>query len=103
MEDKKELLKYMEQEDKDLLLKDLCARLTYGVKGTVPVTITLDSYDMEGFHEDIDKDTDVELISVNCDGELEVSALEENISETVFYQLQAEPWSVEEINELKGK
>jgi len=42
----------MTQEDKELLLKDLCARLPYGVKATTKSGCWPDVYNIEGYKND---------------------------------------------------
>ena len=49
----------MEQEDKDLLLKDLCARLPYKVKALIPdyyggYTSAIESIDIDGYIKDFE-------------------------------------------------
>ena len=49
----------MKQEDKDLLLKDLCARLPYKVKAQIPdeyggYTSVIESIDIDGFVTDFE-------------------------------------------------
>lgn len=56
---KDKLLLVMKQEDKELLLKDLCARLPYGVK--VTIEYTKDKYTHIYDLREIDNDTTSEL------------------------------------------
>ena len=51
----------MKQENKQLLLKDLCARLPYGVRGKVKAdTVVPHKYDIDGFPLETTFDVDVE-------------------------------------------
>lgn len=67
----------MTQEDKELLLKDLCARLLYGVKGTVEIEVSTGEYSIESGHLlFMEKEIDVELLGINKETEeIEVSPL----------------------------
>ena len=91
----------MTQEDKELLLKDLCTRLPYEVRGRVKADATVPHrYDMNGFPEETTFDVDVELqrIDVNTD-EIFVSTFDNNedlgnyIEES---QIEGSPWVIEE-------
>ena len=56
----------MLQEDKELLLKDLCARLPYGVKGRVKVdTVVPNRYDIDGFPVETTFDANVVLTRID--------------------------------------
>jgi len=82
---------------RDLLFKDLCPRLHFGVRGTVPVLITLKDYDINGFHEEKEIDTDVELDSIDVStNEIRVTALNEGIYQTVDEQQDVQPWEITE-------
>lgn len=59
----------MTQEQKDLLLKDLCARLPYGVRGRVHAETTNGEYDIYGDLIFIDSPFDVILDDVNTSTE----------------------------------
>jgi hypothetical protein len=71
----------MTQEDKELLLKDLSARLPYGVKGSVEVEVSTGEYSIESGHLlFMEKEIDVELLGINKDTEeIEVRSLDNNI------------------------
>ena len=71
----------MKQEDKQLLLKDLCARLPYGLKGTVEIEVSTGEYSIESGHLlFIEKEIDVELLGISKDTEeIEVCPLNDNI------------------------
>lgn len=71
----------MTQEDKELLLKDLCARLPYGLKGTVEIEVSTGEYSIESGHLlFIEKEIDVELFGINKETEeIEVCPLNDNI------------------------
>ena len=68
-------------EDKELLLKDLCARLPYGVKGTVEIEVSTGEYSIESGHLlFMEKEIDVELLGINKETEeIEVYPLNKNI------------------------
>lgn len=60
----------MKQEDRQLLLKDLCARLPYGLKGTVGIEVSTGEYSIENGHLlFMEKEIDVELLGINKDSE----------------------------------
>jgi len=59
----------MTQEEKQLLLKDLCARLPYGVKGRVYAETTKGDYDITGDMIFFDSPFDVILDDVNTSTE----------------------------------
>ena len=71
----------MTQEDKELLLKDLSARLPYGLKGTVEIEVSTGEYSIESGHLlFIEKEIDVELLGINKETEeIEVCPLNDNI------------------------
>lgn len=71
----------MTQEEKQLLLKDLCARLPYGVKGTVEIEVSTGEYSIESGHLlFMEKEIDVELLGINKETEdIEVHPLNNNI------------------------
>jgi hypothetical protein len=59
----------MTQEEKKLLLQDLCARLQYGVKGKVYAEVTDGEYDMNGEMIFYDAPFDVILDGINISTE----------------------------------
>lgn len=59
----------MTKEDKELLLKDLCTRLPYGVKGIVYAETTNGQYDINGDLIFFDTKFNVELDSINTSTE----------------------------------
>ena len=70
----------MKQEDRQLLLKDLCTRLPYGLKGTVGIEVSTGEYSIESGHLlFMEKEIDVELLGINKDEEIEVYSLDNNI------------------------
>jgi len=70
----------MTQQDKDLLLRDLSARLTYGVRGKVKAdTVVPHRYDIDGFPLETTFDVDVELQRIDAsDDEIFVSTFDNN-------------------------
>ena len=55
----------MTQEDKEILLKDLCSRLPYGLKGQVQIQCSDGTYDVNSGHlEYTNVDVDVELFGI---------------------------------------
>ena len=91
----------MTKQDKDLLLRDLCARLPYGVRGKVEAdTVVPHQYDMDGFPIETTFDVDVELQQINISNdEIFVNAntgnedLDNYICES---QTDGKPWIVDE-------
>ena len=71
----------MTQEERQLLLKDLCTRLLYGVKGTVEIEVSTGEYSIESGHLlFMEKEIDVELLGINKETEeIEVYPLNNNI------------------------
>ena len=59
----------MTQENKELLLRDLCSRLTYGVKGIVYAETTNGEYDINGDLIFFNTKFNVELDSINTSTE----------------------------------
>lgn len=91
----------MTQEDKDLLLVDLCARLPYGVRGKVKaVTVVPNRYDMDGFPEETEFDVDVELQRIDVgNNEIFVSTFDENedLGDYIYdCQTMGVPWLIED-------
>ena len=91
----------MTQEDKDLLTKDLCARLFYGVRGKVKVdTIIPHQYDINGFPEETTFDVDVELLKIDTSNdEIFVSTFDDNEDLGNYIeecQIEGTPWLIEE-------
>lgn len=70
----------MTQQDKDLLLRDLSARLPYGVRGKVKAdTVVPHRYDIDGFPLETTFDVDVELQRIDAsDDEIFVSTFDNN-------------------------
>lgn len=70
----------MTQEDKELLLRDLCARLPYGVKGKVKAdAVVPHEYDIDGFALETTFDVDVELQRIDASNdEVFVSTFDNN-------------------------
>lgn len=55
----------MTQEDKDLLLHDLCARISYELKGRVQAEVSTGTYDINSGHLDYTEiDIDVEVFGI---------------------------------------
>ena len=71
----------MTKEERQLLLKDLCTRLLYGVKGTVEIEVSTGEYSIESEHLlFMEKEIDVELLGINKETEeIEVYPLNNNI------------------------
>lgn len=91
----------MDQNNRDLLLRDLSARLPYGVKGKVKADgVDPHKYDIEGFPLEITFDVDVELQRIDVsNGEIFVSTFDNN-EELGNYieecQTDGFPWTIEE-------
>jgi len=89
------------QEDKELLLKDLSARLPYGVRGKVKAdTVVPNRYDIDGFPIETTFDVDVELQKIDIStGEIFVSTFDNNEALGTYIeesQIEGEPWTIEE-------
>ena len=91
----------MTQQDKDLLLRDLSARLTYGVRGKVKAdTVVPHRYDIDGFPLETTFDVDVELQRIDVStGEIFVSTFDNDEALGTYIeesQTEGEPWTIEE-------
>ena len=89
----------MTQEEKQLLLKDFCARLPYGVKGRVYTETTNGTYDISGDMIFFDSPFDVTLDDINTSTEeLHVIAIgnEDTIDFIEDQQVCGSPFIVEE-------
>ena len=91
----------MTQEDKELLLQDLCARLPYGVRGKVKAdTVLLHKYDIDGFPVETTFDVDVELLRIDASNdEIFVSTFDNNEDLGNYIeecQIDGTPWTIEE-------
>jgi len=89
----------MTQEEKQLLLKDLCARLPYGVKGRVYAETTKGEYDINGDMIFYDSPFDVTLDTVNTSTE-EIHVIAIGNDDTVDFiedqQTDGKPYTVDE-------
>lgn len=85
----------MKQEEKQLLLKDLCARLPYGVTGVVPVEMFNGNYDLiDGSAEYDTMNLKVRLEGINADtGDIEVVNTDDRYS---MYDLTNDYFTVED-------
>lgn len=91
----------MTQEQKELLLKDLCARLPYGVRGKVKVdTVVPYKYDTYGLPVETTFDVDVELLRIDAgNDEIFVSTFDNNEDLENYIeecQIDGTPWTIEE-------
>lgn len=91
----------MKREDKELLLKDLSARLPYGVRGKVKAdTVVPHKYDIDGFPLETTFDVDVELQRIDASNdELFVSTFDNNEDLGNYIeecQIEGTPWTIEE-------
>ena len=104
----------MTQEDKELLLADLCARLPYGLKGTVEIEVSTGEYSIESGHLlFIEKEIDVEFLGINKETEeIEVCPLNDNIDISEYdytiddfipYLRPMSSMTEEEINEFQNQ
>lgn len=89
----------MTQEDKELLLKDLCARLPYEVKGRVYAETTKGEYDIDGDMVFYDSPFDVTLDSINTSTE-EIHVIAIGNEDTVDFiedqQIYGKPYTIDE-------
>ena len=89
----------MTQEDKQLLLKDLCARLPYEVKGRVYAENTKGEYDINGDMIFFDSPFDVTLDDINTSTE-EIHVIAISNEDTVDFiedqQINGEPYTIDE-------
>ena len=85
----------MTQEEKQLLLKDLCGRLPYGVTGVVPVEMFNGNYDIiDGSAEYDTMNLKVRLEGINADtGDIEVVNTDDRYS---MYDLTNDYFTVED-------
>ncbi len=81
---------------KDLLLRDLCTRIPYGVIGEVFVSVWDRDYDMDGFPSEKNIPVKVELLGINENGDISVRAVEEGLGDLVFYQEEAQLFTIED-------
>ncbi len=89
----------MNKDNKELLLKDLCARLSYGVRGRVYAECSNGEYDMNGDMIFFDSPFDVTLDGINISTEeLHVVAIgnEDTIDFIEDQQTWGEPYTVDE-------
>lgn len=90
----------MTQEDKELLLKDLSARLPYEVKGRVYAEITNGQYDINGDMIFFDSPFDVILDGINVSTEeIHVVAIgnEDTVEFIEIQQTDGVPYTIEDI------
>ena len=89
----------MTQEEKELLLKDLSARLQYGVKGKVYAEVTDGEYDMEGEMIFYDAPFDVILDGINISTEeIHVVAIgnEDTVEFIEMQQTDGAPYTIDD-------
>lgn len=89
----------MNTEDKELLLKDLCARLQYGVKGKVYAEVSNGKYDMWGEMIFYDAPFDVTLDGINTSTEeIHVVAIgnEDTVEFIEMQQTDGAPYTIDE-------
>lgn len=89
----------MKQEEKDLLLKDLCTRIPYGVKGKVYAEVTDGEYDMEGEMIFYDAPFDVILDGINISTEeIHVVAIgnEDTVDFIEMQQADGTPYTIDD-------
>jgi hypothetical protein len=89
----------MTQEEKDLLLKDLSARLQYGVRGEVYAEVSDKKYDMNGFMMFYDAPFDVTLDGINISTEeIHVVAIgnEDTVEFIEMQQTDGVPYTIDE-------
>jgi len=91
----------MTREEKQLLLKDLCARLPYGVKGRVYAECSNGEYDMNGDMIFFDSPFDVTLDDINISTEeLHVTAI--GNEDTIAFIEDQQTWgSLYTVDEFK--
>lgn len=89
----------MDKESKELLLKDLCARLPYGVKGRVYAEATNGEYDIDGDLIFFDSPFDVILDDINISTE-EIHVIAIGNEDTVDFieeqQIDGKPYTIDE-------
>lgn len=89
----------MTNEDKQLLLTDLCGRLPYGVKGKVYAEDTNGNYDITGDMIFFDSPFDVILDEINITSEeIHVSAIgnEDTVDFIEMQQTDGKPYTIDE-------
>ena len=91
----------MTQEDKELLLKDLCSKLPYGVRGKVKVDgVDTSKHDIDGFPLEVTFDVNVELLRIDTgNDEIFVSTFDDNEDLGNYIeecQIDGTPWTIEE-------
>lgn len=89
----------MKQEDKELLLKDLSARLPYNLKGKVYAEVSDGNYDMNGYMIFYDAPFDVILDKIDLYEEIiHVTAIgnEDTVEFIESQQTDGEPYTIEE-------
>ena len=91
----------MEKSLKQLLLKDICARLLYGVRGKVKAdTIVPHKYDTDGFPLETTFDVNVELQRIDISNDEVFVSTFDNDEDLGIYieecQIEGTPWTVEE-------
>lgn len=89
----------MNKEDKELLLKDLSARLLYGVRGKVKAdTVVPHEYDIDGFPLETTFDVDVKLQRIDASNdEIFVSTFDNNedLGDYIEECQENTPWTIE--------
>lgn len=70
------LSKYLKEQYKSLVIKDICSRLPYGVIGEVSTSIWNGSYDESGSPIEPEYYFKVQVLSINTEGVLQVKYLE---------------------------
>lgn len=87
----------MTQEEKELLLKDLCTRLPYGVKGRIFAETTNGEFDIAGDMIFNDKPFVVVLDEINVgNGEIRVTAIDDEICDFIdSVQDWGDPYTME--------
>lgn len=89
----------MKPEEKELLFKDLCARLKYGVKGKVYAEVTNGKYDMNGEMIFYDAPFDVILDGINTSTEeIHVVAIgnEDTVDFIEMQQTDGTPYTIDD-------
>ena len=87
----------MNKEYKEILMRDLSARLPYGVKGQIELELTTSDIDLDGSPVTTTGIFDVELIGINADGEIQISPIgNEEICDFVNEEVCGENLTVED-------
>lgn len=87
------------KEEKEILIKDLCGRLPYGVKGKVYAEVTNGNYDISGDMIFFDSPFDVILDEINITTEeIHVSAIgnEDTVDFIEMQQVDGKPYTIDE-------